>query len=269
MTGPEAAAYNALKAAVRDAMPKAPQNYAQAFVDGSGSGEFEVWEGIKPDGMARMTFTATYTLDRDFQQQRQQAAFMDRAKGTPEQQAKLAALDAKEAELSNARSNTRDRAEKDRIRAQMKAVQAEADQIRDQIMAEYQAWMMSGGMNAVIEGVDKELPPREFSVRAFVNRDVYLSDKAVPYKFPDSPLAFEQREECQDYGTCCITVLLGAFDKEQRSESTRYIPRNANLGVPTKARSMVLLVAGPKDKPQSVRDFLGKVDLEGLKAVLP
>jgi hypothetical protein len=32
---------------------------------------------------------------------------------------------------------------------------------------------------------------------------------------------------------------------------------------------MAIVVAGPKEKPQGVRDFLGQMDLAKLKALLP
>ena len=95
MTGPEVAAFNALTGAVQEALPKTPANYTLAFSDGQ-----------------------------------QRTLFTDRAKGTPEQQTRLAALDAKDG--GKAREATRDRGEKDRIRAEQKAVQKEANQLREQ-----------------------------------------------------------------------------------------------------------------------------------------
>jgi len=269
MTGPEAAAFNTLKAGVRDALPKALENYTIEF-GGSGSGEFELPEALKADHMVRMTFTATYTLNREVQDQQLQASFADRVKGTPEQQAKLAALDAKDAELTKARDKAPDRGEKERIRAELKTVRAEAEQVRDQIMAAYQSWVMSGGADAAIRNVDKTLPAKEFTVQALVNQDLSITDKAAPYQVPGFPLAFEQSEECPRFDHRCITVLLGPFDKEKRNSGyTRYNLRNTNLGAPTKPRGIALLVSGPKDKPQSVRDFLGQIDLKKLRGLMP
>lgn len=270
MTGPEAAAFNALKRTFQAALPKPPANYTLAIRYGNDAGEIMLPEAIKPGQMARMFFTATYALNRDYQAEQQRASFTDRAKGTPEQQARLAALDAKDAELTNARNKTRDRGEKERIRAELKAVRNEGNKLRDQVMADYQAWVASGGATAAIQNADRSLPAKELTIRAFINQEVNLNDKGSPYKLPGFPLAFEQKDGCQDYNTCCITVLLGAFDKEKRiSGYTRYNLRNANLGVPTKPRGMAIVVAGPKEKPQSVRDFLGQVDLAKLKAALP
>jgi hypothetical protein len=270
MTGPEAAAFNALKNAFQSALPKPPANYAIAIRSGNDSGEIMLPEAIKPDQMARMSFTATYTLSREFREGQQRASFTDRAKGTPEQQARLTALDAKEAELTRARDHTRDRGEKERIRGELKAVRDEGNKLREQVMADYQAWVASGGATAALQNADKALPAKELTVRAYVNQEVNVNDKAAPYKLPGFPLAFEQGDGCQDTYTCCITVLLGVFEKEKRvSGYTRYNLRNANLGVPTKARGMAVVVAGPKEKPQSVRDLLGQIDLAKLKAGLP
>jgi hypothetical protein len=270
MTGPEAAAFNTLKNTFQGALPKTPANYALTIRFGNDTGEIMLPEAIKPDQMARMSFTATYTLNREFQDAQQRTSFTDRAKGTPEQQARLATLDAKDAELTRDRNKTRDRSEKERIRAELKAVRDEANKLREQAMADYQAWVASGGATAALQNLDRALPAKELTVRSFINQEVSLNDKAAPYQLPGFPLAFEQNEGCRDYNTCYITVFLGAFEKEKRvSGYTRYNLRNTNLGVPTKPRGMAIVVAGPKEKPQSVRDFLKQIDLAKLKAMLP
>lgn len=266
MTAAEAAAFNALKTAFRGALPPAPEHYALTVAEPGGAAGFEVPQALAPDRGAWMTFAATYALSRDFQAGQQQAAFTDRAAGTPEQQAKITALEAKDAELTRARNAARG-AEKERIRAELKAVEKEANAVRDQIMADYQAWVMSGGAMQAMQGAGAALPPKELTVRAVVNQDVSLSDKGAPYPLPGYPLAIEQQDGCQDPGTGCITVFLGTFEKEKRvSGYTRYNLRAAGPGVPTKPRGMALVVAGPKDKPQAVREFLAKVDLAKLKA---
>jgi hypothetical protein len=270
MTAAEAADFNALTSAFQAALPKTPANYARALSFGGDPGGFQLPESIRADQMARMSFTARYTLSREVSDGQQSAAYMDRARGTPEQQARLSALDAKDEQLRQAREATRDRGEKDRIRAEQKAVQKEASQLREQIMADYQAWVAGGGAAAAAQNAEQSLPAKELTVRALVNQEVNLNDKGVPYRIQGFPLAFELSEGCQDYGTVCITVLLGAFEKEKRvSGYTRYNLRNANLGVPTRPRGMAVVVAGPKEKAQSVRDFLGQVDLAKLKALLP
>ena len=137
-------------------------------------------------------------------------------------------------------------------------------------MNAYQAWVAAGGANTALQSHEQSLPAKELSVRFFVNQQADLNDKAVPYKLAGFPLAFEQTEECRDYGTSCISVFLGAFDKEKRvSGYTRYNLRNANLGVPTKPRGLVVVAAGPKEKAQSVRDFLSQINLAKLKGLLP
>lgn len=214
MSGQEAAAFNALKSTFQRALPKTPANYTLAIRYGNDVGEIMLPEAIKPGQMARMSFTANYTLNREYQAVQQRASFTDRAKGTPEQQARLAVLDAKDAELTNARNKTRDRGEKERIRAELKTVRNEGNKLRDQVMADYQAWVASGGATAAIQNADRTLPAKELTIRAFINQEMNLNDKATPYKLPGFPLAFEQKDGCQDYNTCCITVLLGAFERE-------------------------------------------------------
>jgi hypothetical protein len=45
--------------------------------------------------------------------------------------------------------------------------------------------------------------------------------------------------------------------------------RNIPLGVPTKPRGLMLVVSGPKEKPEKVKELLGKVDLKKLNSMLP
>lgn len=267
MNRSEAATFNALQGTIRAALPKTPANYTATF---TGFDRKEVPEAIRPDEMLRMFFTATYTLNRDVREAQQKSAWMDKAKGTPEQQARRAALTARGEELTKARNSTRDRGEKDRIRADLKKVSAEANALDEEIAAQYLAWMRSGGAATASQNVDSALPPKELSIRIIVNQDVYVNDIAAPYKIQGIPLAYEQDDMCQDHGTSCVTVLLGSFDKEKRSSgSTRYTPRNPNPGVPTKARGMVLVVSGPKDRPEAAKDFLKKTDLAKLKTLVP
>jgi len=267
MNSSEAAAFNALQGTIRAALPKTPANYTATF---TGFDQNEIPEAIRPDQMRQMSFLAKYTLNKDFREAQQKSAWMDKAKGTPEQQARRAALTARGEELTKARNSTRDRGEKDKIREELKKVSAEGNALDEEIAAQYLAWMRSGGAATASQNVDSALPPKELSIRIFVNQDVFVNDIATPYKIQGIPLAYEQNDMCQDHGTYCITVLLGSFDKEKRSSgSTRYNPRNANPGVPTKARGMVLVVSGPKDRPEASKDFLKKTDLAKLKALVP
>jgi hypothetical protein len=269
MTGPEAAAFNAVKTGFRDALPKSLENYTLELAGSGFGGEFEVYQATKPDGMAPMKFTATYKLDSAVLEQGLQSPYLDRAKGTPEQQAKLADLEAREASLKKGRDKASG-GEKERIRAEIKAVQAEASAIQDQIMADYQAWVMSRGANAAMVDSAKALPPKELEVQALVNQDLSITDMAAPYPLAGYPLAFEQREGCQRPGDTCITVFIGSFDKEKRvSGYTRYNLRKAGLGVTTKPRGLALVVSGPKDKPESARNLLGRIDLARLKGLVP
>lgn len=271
LTGSEAAAFAELSRAIRAALPPAPANYALAFDDGSGSGGLRVPQALKGEQMARLRFAATYTLSKEAADAQTRNPFMDRAKGTPEQQARLAALNAKDGELKRRRDATRDRAEKDRIRTELKAVHEEESRVNDQIMADYQAWVESGGAMAAMQSATQSLPAKEFTIRVVVNQDVSVSGAAAPLKLAGLPLAFEQSAGCEKYDDACVTVLLGQFDKdkEKRGSHWLYTLHPANLGVVTKPRGLMLVVAGPKQHAQRVRELAALVDFARLKALLP
>jgi hypothetical protein len=268
MTPAEAAAYNQVRETLRGALPKAPAGYTLQF-----SGEDEdglLPEGIRPGQMFRAQYTAKYVLNQSVVDQQQQSMLMGRAKGTPEQQARLAELDAKDAELTKARDQTRDRVEKDRIRAELKDVRAQGNKLREEIGAGIQAWVASGGAAQATQDLDHSLPARELTIRILVNGDTHLPDQAARYKIEGIPLALEQAEGCADFDTYCITLFLGPFEKVKKvSGYTGYNLPEADLGVPTKARGLVLTFSGPKDRPDAVRDFVRQADLAKLKTLLP
>lgn len=263
MNRSEAAAFDKLQGTIRDALPRSPANYLVTY---TGFDKNEVFVATTPDRMESMAFKALYKLDPKVMEARQQTALVDLTKGTPEQQAKRAALAAREKELKQARKSTRNPAEKERIRAELKKVNAEDNALTEEIITGSQKSMSMGGAGAGMQNSE----PKELSIRLLVNQEVHVDDIAQPYRVQGVPLAFEQNDRCRDSGTYCITVLLGKFEGEKRiSGSTRYNLQNADLGVPTKARGMALIVSGPKDKPKSTQDFLKKVNLAKLKALLP
>ena len=268
MTPAEAAAYGQIRDAIRGALPKAPAGYTFQFADDGEEGRLP--EGIQPGQMFRAFYTASYTLSQSVIDRQAVSMQMDRTKGTPEQQSRLAALNAQAAELTKARDTTRDRAEKDRIRAELKEVRGEADKVQAEIMAGIQARLATGGAAQAAQDLDTSLPAKELTIRILVNGDTHLPDQAAPYKIEGIPLAFEQAEGCQDFDTYCVTVFLGPFEKVKKvSGYTAYVLRESDLGVPTKARGIVLTFSGPKDRPDAVRDFVRQTDLAKLKTLLP
>ena len=268
MTPAEAATYGQVRETIRGALPKAPAGYTLRFnADGE---EGRLPEGIQPGQMSREPYTATYTLSQSVIDQQAVSMQMDRTKGTPEQQSRLAALNAQAAELTKARDTTRDRAEKDRIRAELKEVRGEADKVQAEIMAGIQARLATGGAAQAAQDLDTSLPAKELTIRILVNGDTHLPDQVAPYRIEGFPLAFAQAEGCQDFETYCITVFLGPFEKVKKvSGYTAYVLREADLGVPTKARGIVLTFSGPKDRPDAIRDFVRQTDLAKLRALLP
>jgi hypothetical protein len=270
MTPAEAAADKQVRETLREALPKAPAGYTLAFALSDDGDEGLLPEGIQPGQMYQELYTARYTRDESVLAQAQQSNLMDQIKGTPEQQARLAELNAKEADLLKARDNTRDRAEKDKIRSELKEVRAQGNKLQEEIAAVVQDRVNSGAAAQSMEDVDKSLPAKELTIRILVNGDTHLPDKAAPYKIEGIPLAFEQAEGCADFDTYCITLFLGSFETVKKvSGYTGYNLRAADLGVPTKARGFVLTFSGPKDRPDAVRDFVRRADLAKLKALLP
>lgn len=264
----ERSAYNLVKKTVREAISTGLANYTVSF---SGFDDRnQIFEGMKSDQMFRMDFAVKYTVSSDFMEKQSVEAVMGRTKGTPQQQARMAELQEKNAELKKARDKTKDRSEKERIRAELKTVRDEENRLSDEISAQIQAWASKGGGAPAMQEVASALPAKELNVRVEVNQDVRIGNKAKPYPLAEYPMAFEQNEGCPDYGTYCVSVLLGPFEKgKKHAESTLYTLRNTPLGVPTKPRGLMLVVSGPKEKPEKVKELLGKVDLKKLNLLLP
>lgn len=263
MNGSEARAFHELQGSLKASLPAIPANYSATY---SGFDTRDILESITPDRMNSMVFKAQYSLNPEVKQSRQQAALTDLTMGTPEQKAKRADLEARAAQLKQARKNTRDPAEKEKIRAQLKKINAEENSLTDEIAAQGR----SGWSQQVLYGVDKTLPAKQLSLQVLVNQNVHIQDNATPYPLQGAVLAFEQNDKCQDFGTYCITVLLGNFEREKKiSGTTQYTLQNARLGVPTKPRGMAIIVAGPKDKPESARNLLKQINLAKLQALLP
>lgn len=263
MNSSEAAAFNTLQRTIKSALPQPPPSYTVTY---TGFDLKEVPEAISSDKMAWMSFMARYTLNPAAVEARQHAALMDSIKGTPEQQARRSALSARSEQLKKARKSTRDPAEKERIRAELKKVNDEDNALTNEIATSGQKSFQGGGADTGRQGSE----PKQLTMRLLVNQDVHIQNIAQPYPLSGAPRAFAQNDRCQDAGTYCITVLLGAFTPEKRvSGSTRYNLRNAKLGVPTKARGMALIISSPKNQPEYAQNLLKKTDLRQLKSLLP
>jgi hypothetical protein len=262
MNASESAAFQALQAALRSALPAPAAGYVAKY---TGFEEREVPQALTEGKMLWMTFNVLYKPDAAVFQKQMQSAMMDKVKGTPRQQEKRAALEARERELYNARKSTRDPGEKEKIRTQLKAVRVEASALDDEISAQYQEWVRQGGQTTMLQNVSGAMPP-EVSVQVLVNQSVYLGDKAIPFPVEGATLAFEQGN-CGDSRKYCLTVLLGPFEKGRKG-SHRYELQNAGGGVSTKVRGMGVIFSGPKDKAPDVKALLKKTDLARLKALL-
>ena len=266
MTAAETAAYESTRKTIREALPPNLADYSSAFSGFEGPALLPA--GLPSDRMYRMSFAVKYALTAEASQRQAVAALMNLTQGTPAQQDKLAALRAKSEELKKARK-TRDRDEKERIRAELKALNEEENRIVAEIASANQARAAAGGGIPAMQEVARALRAKELAIQLRINQDVRIPDRAKSYSIPGFPTAFAQDEGCPEFGSYCITVLLGPFEKGKRiSGETEYALR-ASPGVPTKPRGMALVVSGPKDKPEAVRNLLPKVDLGKLKKLLP
>jgi hypothetical protein len=270
MTDKEASVFRSVRGTIQEALPKAPEGYDFTLRYQSDYDEGMIPEGIKPGEMFQVAYLASYVRNESLSEEETTSYFLDRAKGTPEQQARMAELNAKDAELSTARKNAKDPAEKDRIRAERKAVSAETDKLLEEIVAGYQAWLTSGGTSPAAQEIKTALPAKEITVWVRINQDVSLSDKAVSCAIDGGFPGLEQTDECRSVGSYCITVLVGPFEKVKKiSGYTFYQLPKAGLDVPTKVLGMALTFTGPKDKPEIVRDFVRGTDLASLRSLLP
>jgi hypothetical protein len=267
MNGPEATAFGKLQTSIKAALPRTLPNYTATF---SGFDLTEVPEYLTPDKMASMQFKARYALNEGVSEAGQRGALEDLMKGTPEQQARRAALNDRSEQLKKARKSARSQGEKEQIRAELKKISAEESALDEQIMASFQENLSRGTASSAVQKIADAAPAKELSVLVMVNKAVDIYDSALPYSLQGASLTFAQHEHCPDGASYCITTLIGSFDKSRPTEiSTRYSPKNAKLGTPTKARGMAIVVVGTKDKPASAQEVLRKIDLAKLKALLP
>lgn len=263
MTSAEAAAFDTVQGTLRASLPKIPQGYAATF---SGFDRNDVWAQLSPGQMAAMSFSARYTLKQEVIARQQQQALADLTHGSADRQAQRAALNARSEQLKQARKNARTPEERERIRAELKKLNAEENALLDEMVAGAQSQWSTRGPGAALE----HLPPRELSIQVFVNQTMHVQDVAQPYAVPNADLAFTQNEKCQDASAYCITVLLGDFVREKKiSGTTQYTLRDNGAGVSTQARGLALIVAGPPDRQESIRVFLQQIDIAKLRSLLP
>jgi hypothetical protein len=270
MTEPEAASLKLLQAILRSSLPAAPQDYKLDFIWVS-----DLDEGMMPQEMPageamHMLFRANYVWQDPSTEQQDQQAMIQRTKGTPEQQARMDALNAREAELTQARDRSRNPEEKARLRAQRKAVNAQIDSLQQEIMDGLQKWLASGGPAKDMEAKEKAKPAREIVVEFTANGDAFIPEAATAFTIEGIPLAFESDEGSGEYGKHKIQFLLGGpFQKDAKiSGSWRYRPPS-KAAVATKAVSLAVCISGQADKPDEVRKLCRQIDSSKLKAMFP
>src|SRR5512134_594077 len=163
MTAQEAAAYGALQKTLREASPPTPPGYVAS--DSGFDASAMIYQSMTPEHMFRMSFQVKYTVTPEKMQEQAVGYLMGATQGSPQQQQKLAATREKIAALKEARGNARDRAEKDRIREQIKALNDEENRLVDEIALGAQAKMRGGAPGGGMPpDLARTLPAKELSV---------------------------------------------------------------------------------------------------------
>ncbi|MBE0618772.1 MAG: hypothetical protein IH608_12755 [Proteobacteria bacterium] len=268
-TPAEAQTLSKLWTTIEQSLPPAPANYIEQFTGPAASLEaFTLPQSMPPDGMLRMAFQKVFTLDPSVVQQ----TFADRSQGTPEQQARLATLDAKLSELVDARDRSRDPAEKKRLRAQIQETEAEGDALRETILSEYQEWIASGGLMAAMKEAQKVQASNGLVIRVAVNADAFILEKADNIGIPAAnglQRVYEEEQDCDGSAeSYCYTIFLGPFGQGDLINGRYHytLPKSAR-GVPTQARGMVITVSGTKDVREATA-LLQATDLGRLDSML-
>ncbi len=268
MTGPEAEAFQQLRLTVQTALAQAPEGYDRKVTHVTDGNPGMMPQGIAPGQMLRMLFRATYTRREDAGAQGQ-SDLMERTKGTTEQQARMADLQSREAALMKARDQRGTGVDKDKIRAELKAVRAEENQLTDEIAAGLQAWIAAGGPAAADQERRQAQGPKEITVQVLVNGTVSVLDTATPYPIDGFPQAFAWTEGPDGTGNAGITVLVGPYVRSDKiSGRDRYKLPEAAARVSTQPRGIALSVSGPADKPESLRALVRQTDFAKLQALL-
>jgi hypothetical protein len=266
MNGAEKSTFTTLQASIQAALPKTPRNYT-AVKSGFDTGEIPAY--LTTNDMASMQFKALYTLNQGAAESGQRGALEDMMKGTPEQQARRAALTEKTEQLQKARKIARSQSEKDRIKAELKKIGSEESALDEQIMSTLQANLRMGFAGTAIPNITNAVPAKELTIRVIVNTAVEIYTAAQPYNLQGAPHAFAQDTFCPDAGTYCITALIGTFETNDTGGGViHYTPQIKAPGVLTKVRGLAIIVSGPADKPESVQDLVKSMDLAKLTALV-
>ena len=209
-TPQERAAYTVMHTAAVAALPPAPQNWLRNDESDPKSGEsMPDCPGGAKDAPRRYLFQFQYKYDPAVREQGARAAMETALKGTPEQQARLAALDKKHDELIAARKEARrsgDRTAVNRIKDQLDAIRIEQDKVNEEIRNAYSERVKSGEMTkAMYAGV----PARDKAkVTIYINKD----REWIPQPVVSVSVAGAQHSYWRSNDGGSLVILLGAWD---------------------------------------------------------
>lgn len=201
-------------------------------------------------------FRFLYEFNQAVLDQAASAAAQNAMKGTPEQQARIAELDAQHEKLVAERKEARrsgDRARVDRIREELRAVNDERNKVQDEITKAYVARVSSG---EVAKATAAAVPARTSAETViFVNTDrAWVPQGSESLSIAGAPYAYWRPN---DSGS--LVLLLGAWNPT--SPIFRAVLRNA--AVITTAQTMIVEIRAERQMAEMLaRDM----KLELLKA---
>ena len=257
-TEQERMAYASMRAALANAVPKAPPDWLMRDQSDTKGGEFMPdCPGGAKESPHHYSFKYQYKYDSAVRDQAAAAAVTDAVKGSPEQQAMMAALDKKYDDLKVQRNHarkSRDPAAADKIRDEMKTVAAERNKLEEEITQAFVSKVQTGQM---AKEMSVGIPERgEAQLTFFVNADrAWVPQTAVTVNVTGAQHSYWRSDEGS------LVVLLGNWNPT----SPTFRANLAKTSVITKPQTVSIEIrAGREMAEQLARE----IKLEVIRAQL-
>ena len=241
----ERAAYQALSGAAKAAVPPAPADWVLTDeTPGKPGTTVPDCPGGPHDRPMTYALRFTYAFSAEASQRMDQGAVGAALKGTPEQQAKMVELDRKIAgleEQKQAARKSRDAAEKERVRQELKTARKERNKITDEITNAYVQQSMSGQLAAEM---NKNKPVvREAQLVIKVNEQyAWIPAKDQPVSIPGVPISYWFKSDTGGR----LVMLLGPWDNQTFKMNLAATP------VKTRPQGMVIEITGDRQMAESL-----------------
>ncbi len=245
-TEPEKAMFLSMHTAASAAVPSAPSKWLlNELTDPKAGGSVPDCPGGQTGSPVHYAFRFQYRYDSTAQIQAANEAAANALKGTPEQQARMAAFDKKHDDLIEARNQARkngDRTAVERIREEIKTLNIERGKLQESIGQEFVAKVTTGGTaGKKPAGVPER---KEAELTFFVNADrAWVPDTAVPLKVAGAQHAFWRTN---DGGS--LVILLGPW----KPTAPTFRAAIAGAAVVTKPQSVMIEIRADRDMAEKL-----------------